>query len=150
MGLIGASTLMKKLLFFLTLSGLTISAYSQNGKITGKLTYPGEGIPRDMVLCVRNTQKEPTYCSSTPAAKLREGKIVFKLNYRSASYDISLPSGSYYLYATTNEMPGHKAYYNEFVRCGMSVDCRSKKQIAVKVKAGQTVKGITIGDFWHY
>lgn len=142
------SKLMKIVLLFVALFGLTVSAQSQTGKITGKLTYPGEGIPRDLVLCVKNTQQEPTFCSNTPASKLREAKIVFKLNYRLASYDISLPGGTYYLYAATNEMRGHRAYYNDFVRCGMSVDCKSKKPIAVTVKAGQIVRGITVGDFW--
>lgn len=142
---------MRKLLILLTLlGGLSISAYAQSGKITGKLTYPSDAIPRDMVLCVKVTSlySEPTYCSNNRASRLREGKIIFKLNYRAASYEISLPDGSYYLYATTGEMPGVKAYYDEFVKCGMSVRCKSKRPIAVRVRPGQVTRGITVGDFW--
>lgn len=142
---------MRKLFILLALlSGSSILAFAQSGKISGKLTYPSDGIPRDMVLCVKvaSLYAEPIYCSNNRASRLREGKIIFKLNYRAASYEISLPDGSYYLYATTGEMPGVKAYYDEFVKCGMSVDCKSKRPIAVRVRPGKTVRGITVGDFW--
>jgi hypothetical protein len=142
---------MKKLFILLALfGGLSISAFAQSGKITGKLTYPSDFIPGDMVMCVKfiNVYSEPIYCSNDRASRLRKGKISFKLNYRAASYQISLPGGSYHLYATTGEMPGVKAYYDEFVKCGMNVDCKSKTPIAVKVRLGQTTRGITVGDFW--
>lgn len=142
---------MKRLIMMFALLGVcAIAAAAQSGKITGKLTYPSDGIPRDLVLCVKVTSlyAEPVYCSNMSAAKLREAKIAFKLNYRAANYSVTLPAASYYIYATTGEMPGVKAYYNEFVKCGMSVECTSKKWIVIKVKAGQTRSGITVGDFW--
>ncbi len=142
---------MRKLLILLSLvSGLAISAFAQPGKIAGKLTYPSDGIPRDLVLCVKvlNVTNGPTYCSNYRAERLREGHISFKLNYRAANYQIILPGGSYYIYAMTSEMPGHKAYYDEFIRCGMSVNCTSKRLIAVRVRPGQTTSGIMVGDFW--
>lgn len=132
------------------LIGFSISAAAQSGKITGKLTYPSDGIPTDMVLCVTVTSlyAEPTFCSNDKTSSLTAAKIAFKLNYRGASYSVSLPAASYYIYAKTSEMRGHKAYYNDFVKCGMSVECTSKTPIVVKVKAGQTRSGITVGDFW--
>ena len=142
---------MKKLILMTALLiGLSISAAAQSGRITGKLTYPSDGIPADLVLCVTVTSlyAEPTYCSSDRAAKLTAAKIAFKLNYRAASYSVSLPAASYYIYAKTGEMQSVKAYYNEFIKCGMSVECTSKTPIVVKVKAGQTRSGITVGDFW--
>lgn len=142
---------MRKLFILLTLfCGSSILAFSQSGKITGNLTYPGDGIPRDMVLCVKvaSLYAEPVYCSNNKTARLREGKIAFRLNYRAASYEVSLPGGSYNLYAMTGEMPGHKAYYDEFVKCGMNINCKSKKPILVKVRPGQIIRGITVGDFW--
>jgi len=48
----------------------------------------------------------------------------------------------------TSEMPGVKAYYDEFIKCGAKIECKSKRPIAMKVKSGQIVRGITIGDFW--
>lgn len=146
---------MKKLLIFLILlCALTISAFSQSGKITGKLTYPSDYIPPEMILCVESNGGQ-TYCSNERTSRLRRGKISFRLNYLTATYRVDLPAGNYYLYATfpkgkapTDDMEGIKAYYNEFVKCGMSVDCESKKPIAVKVKAGRTAKGITVGDWY--
>ena len=142
---------MKKLILMTALLiGLSISAAAQSGRITGKLTYPSDGIPADLVLCVTVTSlyAEPTYCSSDRAAKLTAAKIAFKLNYRAASYSVSLPAASYYIYAKTGEMQGVKGFYDEFIKCGMSVECTSKTPIVVKVKAGQTRSGITVGDFW--
>ena len=142
---------MKRLLLMIALLGVcSIAAAAQSGRITGKLTYPSDGIPRDMVLCVKVTSlyAEPVYCSNDTASRLRAGKIAFKLNYRAATYSVTVPAASYYIYATTGEMPGVKAYYNEFVKCGMSIECTSKTRIVIKVKAGQTRSGITVGDFW--
>ncbi len=132
------------------LIGFSISAAAQTGKISGKLTYPGEGIPTDLVLCVTVTSlyAEPTYCSNDKPSRLSAAKIAFRLNYRGASYTVTLPAASYYIYAKTSEMRGVKAYYDDFIKCGMSVECTSKTPIVVKVKAGQTRSGITVGDFW--
>lgn len=140
-----------KLIFFAAiLLAVSISAAAQSGKISGKLTYPGEGIPTDLVLCVTVTSlyAEPTYCSDDSSSRLTAAKIAFRVNRRGATYTVTLPAASYYIYAKTGEMRGHKAYYNDFVKCGMSVDCTSKTPIVVKVKAGQTRTGITVGDFW--
>lgn len=142
---------MKKLLILLAIfSGSVISASAQSGRITGKLTYPGEGIPTDLVLCVTVAplNSGPTYCSKDRPARLQQAKITFKVNHRAASYTISLPAGSYYVYAKTREMPGVKAFYDEFIKCGIRVECTSKEPIMIKVKAGKTRSGITVGDFW--
>lgn len=132
------------------IGGMTFSTMAQSGKITGKLTYPGDGIPTDLVLCVKsvNLYAEPTFCSNDRSSRLREGKVAFKLSHRAASYEISLPGGTYLVYATTGEMPGVKAYYDEFIKCGMTVRCKSKRPINVKVRPGQTTAGIKVGDFW--
>lgn len=141
---------MNTLIMLLIIWGVMVfSAFAQTGKIAGKLTYPGEGIPPDLVLCVKTAGGNPvTFCSNTRASLLRENNIVFKVRTRAAVFEISLPTGSFYLYATVPEMGSMKAYYNEFVKCGMSVDCKSKRLIAVKVRPGQTTRGITVGDWY--
>lgn len=142
---------MKQILLLLTLCiGAALSIQAQTGKISGKLTYPGEGIPTDLVVCVTVTSlyAEPTYCSNDAAKRLRDAKVVFTVNRRGATYSATVPAGSYLIYAKTGEMPGHKAYYDEFVKCGMSVECTSKRPITLKVAAGKTKSGITVGDFW--
>lgn len=139
------------------LIGMSLSAFAQSGKITGKLTYPSDGIPLTMAVCVYPTAASATarYCSFDKAASLKTAGIAFALNYRSASYQITLPAGIYYLYATfpkgkapTADYENYKAFYNEFVRCGMNVECTSKRKIAVTVRSGRITSGITIGDWY--
>jgi hypothetical protein len=135
---------MKGKTFLLVLTFLTVlTANAQNsGKISGNLTYPSDYIPPDMVLCVESSSK--VICSNS---KNKSG-FVFRINTTSASFQITLPPGKYYIYGLTKEMRGVKAYYNEFVRCGMNVKCKSKKKIRLDVKAGRTIRAITVGDFW--
>lgn len=139
------------------LTAMSISALAQNGKITGKLTYPSDYIPTTMVVCVyaADGSANDRYCSSDKASNLTRAGFAFRLNYRTASYQVQHPAGSYYLYATfpkgrapVADYENYKAYYNEFVRCGMSVDCPSKRKIAVSVRAGRTTGGITLGDWY--
>lgn len=142
---------MKKALFLAAiLIGTAFSTQAQTGKISGKLTYPGEGIPSDLIVCVTVTSlyAEPTFCSNDTGKRLREAKVTFTINRRAASYSVAVPAGSYLIYAATADMPGVKAYHDEFVRCGMSVECTSKRPITIKVTAGKTKTGITVGDFW--
>ncbi len=127
-----------------------VTAAAQPGKISGKLTYPSDGIPRDLVLCVKflDVANTPVYCSNNSRTRLSSASISFSLNISRASYVVNLPSGSYQIYATTSAMPGVKAYYDEFIKCGMNVNCTSKRPITVKVKPGATVGNIMVGDFW--
>lgn len=135
---------MLKSLLILAFTAFSVVAVSGqgNGKIAGKLTYPSEFIPDDMVVCVEGEGR--TVCSNS---KNKSG-YVFKVNRAGARYEVSLPAGKYYVYGKTRDMSGHKAYWNEFVRCGMSVDCKSKRRLQVTVRSGRTTSGITVGDFW--
>jgi hypothetical protein len=145
---VGEEVLMKRLLYILAfvitalaVVPITVGAQS-NGKIKGKLTYPSEFIPADMVVCVEGTSR--TICSNS---RDKSGYI-FKVNRGAAKYEVSLPAGKYYIYAKTREMAGEKAYYNEFVKCGMDVRCKSKKKIRLNVRSGGTISGITVGDWY--
>ena len=145
---------MKSFLFLLALSCcFVVSVSAQSARITGKLTYPSDYIPPEMVICV--TRDVETYCSNQLSSRLSAAKISFRLNHRAASYEVRLPAGRYYIYGTfprgkapTRDMEGIKAYYNDFVKCGMNVNCKSKKPIAIKAVAGRIVRGITIGDWY--
>jgi hypothetical protein len=130
--------------------GLALAIFGQTGKISGKLTYPSEGIPSDLVLCVKryDLYAEPVYCSNERASRLKGANIAFRLRTRAAAYDITVPAGSYLVWAATADMPGVKAYHNEFIKCGMTVRCTSKAPVVIKVRKGQTVSGIKVGDFW--
>ena len=132
------------------LLGSAIAVFAQPGKIAGRLTYPGDGIPPDLTMCVKRTDlyAEPTYCSNDRASRLRAANVIFRLRTRGAAYDVTVPAGTYLIWATTSEMPGVRAYYDEFTRCGMTVRCKSKSPVTVRVRRGQTTAGIKVGDFW--
>lgn len=149
---------MKRLLVLAAvLTAASLSVMAQNGKITGKLTYPSDYIPTTMAVCVyaADGSSADRYCSTDKASNLSRAGYAFRVNYRTASYQVQLPAGSYYLYATfpkgrapVADYENYKAYYNEFVRCGMSVECKSKRKIAVTVRGGRTTGGITLGDWY--
>lgn len=130
------------ILFVLIISAFFVIRAQDSGEISGKLTYPSDYIPLDMVLCVESPSR--VVCSNS---KSKSG-FIFRIKPNAASYRITLPVGNYYIYALTNEMRGVKAYYNEFVRCGMNVQCKSKRKIQLVVKAGKPIRGIMVGDWY--
>lgn len=130
--------------------GFATAASAQTGRITGKLVYPGDGIPRDLAVCViARSVDDATYCSNSKAATLRAARIAFKVDRRNRVYQVSLPPGSYLIFAKTREMSGHQAFYNEYVKCGMEYTCRSQKPVTLNVRSGHTIMGIIVGDFWN-
>ncbi|MEZ5346367.1 MAG: hypothetical protein R2681_12525 [Pyrinomonadaceae bacterium] len=143
---------MKKLFLLSVIIGLSVvfgfGQSASQGTIKGKLMYPSDYIPDTMIVCVQDYTK--TFCSDSES----EG-FVFDLDYENARYSIKLPAGKYYVFAAfpygkapTNDMEGYEAYYNEFVTCGLSVDCTSRKKIEVTVKPNATVSEITPGDWY--
>lgn len=127
-----------------------ISVYPQTGRISGRLTYPGQGIPPDIVVCVRVVDAVPAAdrCSTARKKASVSGKARFQVEPRRTRYSVTLPAGRYQVYATTGEMPGRKAFYDEFIRCGATLDCRSKAPVTVRVSSGKTTSGITVGNFY--
>jgi hypothetical protein len=129
---------------------MAATAAGQSSRITGRLTYPGEGIPPDLAVCVERVSDLFSLCSNSTVAALRKQKMRFKVERRFARFEVDLPAGTYYLYAVTPEMPGHRAYYNAFVKCGMNIDCRSTRNIPVRANRGKVARGVVIGDFWNH
>jgi len=64
-------------------------------------------------------------------------------------YLLEAPIGQYRVYANTNDILFYKAYYSEFVTCGLSVNCTSHKPIVVEVKKGETTKNIDPQDWYN-
>ena len=110
------------------------------GIIEGSLSYPGEEIPGDMQVCAENLLTKQQYCTE----KHIKGK-----HYRyGLGYQIEVPAGRYHVFATTAYLKGHKAYYSEFVICGLRVDCASHDPIVVTVVSGHAVVGIDPHDWY--
>ncbi len=122
---------------------------SRPGIIEGSLAYPSEFIPEDMTICAENLATAQRFCT----ARHLKGK---KYRY-GEGYQLKVPPGEYHVYAYLPD-PGkygagyskdYRAYYSEFVKCGMREGCASHAPIVVKVKSGQNLKGIDPQDWYR-
>jgi len=131
----------------------TITSASQNGTlepqiaqntgiIEGSLSFPAEVIPVDMKVCAQSQTTNQTYCTTT---HISDPKFTYGIGYQ-----LEVPAGQYYVYATVSAFGDYKAFYNEFVVCGLSVDCTDTTVIAVNATAGQTITGVDPQDWYHY
>jgi hypothetical protein len=144
---------MKKLLFCILMTSVVIGSLpelrvsaQQMGVITGALSYPSDfDFPR-MIVCAEAVNSKHIHCTDKRVLNRRRNKMTYKL---------TVPAGSYYVFATivngeaeVESYRGYKAYYSEFVKCGVSINCPSHEPIKVMVRAGQTVAGIDPGDWY--
>ena len=103
------------------------------GRIAGQRLYPSEQLPSDFTTCAINLASGQATC----------------LGGNQQTYELSLPSGQYQVYAVVPSLnPTYKAYYSRFIACGLRVDCTDHTPIVVTVPAGGTVGGIDVGDFY--
>ena len=112
-------------------------AAQDKGFITGELSYPSDFIPPDLTVCAIDLATRQEHCTSR---KTRSG--------RRYTYRLEVPAGNYHVFARTKEMSGVRAFYNEFVTCGLDASCKSHKPIAVSVKAGATAGKINPQDWY--
>lgn len=110
----------------------------QFGFIKGDMTYPSDAIPDDMVVCAENIDTTEVTCT-----KQRSGW------QSSVSYSLKVSPGRYYVFGVLlKQDKGERAYYTDFIPCGMDVKCKSHQRIMLEVKAGQNLTGIKVGDWW--
>ena len=117
------------------------------GTITGSLGYPSESIP-PMGVCAEAVEGIDQYCTY----KIIEGER-FTYGY---GYELTVPPDDYYVFAHLitkgNEQIGYtdedKAYYSDFVACGLSVECSSHEPIAVSIGRNDNAQGIDPIDWY--
>jgi len=112
---------------------------STNGTIEGSLSFPSEGIPEDLQVCAQNQDTKELYCTNE---HIQDSKYTYGFGYT-----LDVPAGIYLVYASVPNMD-YKAYYSEFVTCGLSVDCSSHETIPVEVKAGETTSDVDPQDWY--
>jgi hypothetical protein len=124
-----------------------LAAHPQSGVIEGSLSYPSEFIPDDMTICAENLATKKIYCTDK---HLNARKYRYKVGYK-----LAVPPGDYHVYAQLPDPArygatypkDYRAYYSEFVKCGMSVECKDHTPIVVIVKSGSTTSGV---DPWDW
>lgn len=123
---------------------------SKKGVIEGSLGYPSEFIPADMVICAQNLATGKLSCTGK---HIKHKKYTYRVGYR-----LVVLSGDYYIYAYLPDpqkfgadfSKDYKAYYSEFVKCGMRAECPSHAPIKVTVVSGKTVTGIDPQDWYNF
>ena len=98
------------------------------GYIAGSLLYPSEIIPEDLMVCAENLETTEVICTSEHQVdEQTSGK----------GYLLEVPVGTYYVYSQLPEQE-YKAYYSEFVKCGLTIDCENHDPIEVEVTLNNT------------
>lgn len=112
----------------------------QTGVIEGSIGYPSEVIPTDLTVCAEEVSLKKEYCTTD---KIEDQKYTYRIGFM-----LDVPPGEYTVYARRPDNP-YRAYYNEFVTCGLSVACTSHQPIPVTVTAGLTTSGIDPQDWYN-
>lgn len=136
------------------------SATTEEGTITGPPSYPSEGIPQDLQVCaVSIADSAKVFCDNVGQKQTKNECELGSPDQENCvspplvNFSIKVPAGEYYVYSIVKSKPDYKAYYNEFSKCGNSVDCPKeghKQYINVKVAANATVKDIDPSDWYDY
>ena len=115
-------------------------AVESTGIITGSLTYPSGYIPPNIVIHATNIDTGEEY---TTTEHLSGDEYLYGTGYR-----LEVPVGRYNVYGTLADIPDFKAYYNEFVKCGIKVECTDKSNIEVLVEVDKDTPDVMVGDWW--
>lgn len=111
---------------------------STTGKISGHLIYPSDHIPPQVGVCAELVD------NSTIKTCVKQ-IVDKKFAPTGVGYEMELPVGKYYVYSILGDW---KAYYNEFVICGLKAECKSHTKIAVDITAGSENSNILPHDWY--
>jgi hypothetical protein len=117
------------------------------GVIRGTLSFPASFLPAQQVCAEPVDVDSATEPVCIPTAESQ------------SEYSLSLPSGSYHVYATVlepsgNYPPSYRAYFNQFVTCQQNgtVSCSQDlhaKKIVVPVLPNDELSGVNPGDWYN-
>src|SRR3989344_8820188 len=117
----------------------TAAGQKQLGTIEGSLSFPSSGIPDTLEICAENSQAQELVCT---------GEIQKSDDYTYGfGYQLELPPGEYPVYARLPNDP-YRAYYSDFVLCGLNASCPSHKPVIVTVVANMTVAHVDPQDWY--
>lgn len=115
-----------------------------DGIIEGSLGYPSEFIPT-LEVCAERIDGTGEFCTK----EIIEADIYTN----GQGYKLSVPEGDYYVYSAQVDDEGdridtYQAYYSDFVKCGMSVDCTSHDPIPLRILPGIEVQNADPIDWY--
>lgn len=113
----------------------------EKGFVEGSLSFPSEVIPKDMKVCTEALDGRTIVCTES---QIKDSKYTYGVGYK-----LETPIGKYYVYATTNDRLFYKAYYSEYVTCGLSVNCTSHKPVVVEVKEDEITSNVDPQDWYN-
>lgn len=113
---------------------------NQPATITGSVSYPSEVIPPDLQVCAQSLDTQTTTCTSN---LIQDDQFQYGLGYQLEL----IPNLEYQVYAQVPNSPT-RAYYSEYVTCGLNVDCLSHEPITINLTPGQTLTGIDPADWY--
>jgi hypothetical protein len=117
----------------------TPTTTNSKGKISGYLIYPSDHIPPQMGVCAESV-------SNTTIKTCVKQIVDPKFSPTGVGYEMFLDPGEYYVYSVLGDW---KAYYNEFVTCGLKADCPSHAKVSVVVTAGSSNDKIYPHDWYE-
>uniref|UniRef100_A0A7C4R6D4 Carboxypeptidase regulatory-like domain-containing protein n=1 Tax=candidate division CPR3 bacterium TaxID=2268181 RepID=A0A7C4R6D4_UNCC3 len=111
------------------------------GFIEGSLSYPSSYIPQNMKVCAQNLKTKKEYCTTE---QLYGPKYTYNVGYK-----LEVPAGEYNVYASVPEKSTEKAYYSEYVKCGLKSNCNSHEPVKVTVSKDQITEEIDPVDWYN-
>lgn len=118
------------------------------GEVEGTLYYPSSYIPEDILACAEDINTKQLYCTSQ---RFIDSKFKTGIGYR-----LFIPTGRYLVFAkqSKGKLNGagfdenYRAYYSEFMTCGMGISCASHNPIPIIVVTGKITTNIDPGDWY--
>ncbi|MBL7542632.1 MAG: hypothetical protein JNL11_02400 [Bdellovibrionaceae bacterium] len=110
-----------------------------SGSIQGSLGFPSDFIPK-LVIC------------ADPIEWWKK-KICIGSELDARTYELKLPKGKYTVFASVIEkmeyfQTDYRAYYSEFVKCGLSVNCKDHSPIVIEINDASTLNDINPQDWY--
>ena len=102
------------------------------GELRGEARYPTCMPPR-IIVCAEPVSGDQLMCTATDA----QGR-----------YRLTVPHGTYYVFAKADEFLRERAYFTRAVPCGLAVECTDHTKIPVHVGAGRILTGIDPADWF--
>lgn len=111
------------------------------GFIEGSISYPSEVIPDTLRICALNLTDTQEYCTDT---RIQDQKYA----PTGVGFRLEVPAGKYHVYSYLSNQPEYRAYFSEFVLCGMSFECGSHAPIEINVYSGITTPDVRPHDWY--